>query len=371
MDQKKQTTPKQNSQGLLEELDGSRQTQLAVQALIDTAPVGIALINNQAIAWADQTMHNMLGYEADLLPHTSLQTICAGPEEFDRFCDAVHAASKSSEIIHRDVRFVAKDGGIIHCYTRSRLLDLGNPSKGIILAAMNINELKGLRKKVNESKTHIRRLSSKLLQAQENERRIVAKDLHDGIGGKIAGIKYMVEKTLKEPGTPPSTRCSLEPILSLVEKTIDEIRTISKGLWPSALDDLGILRALAGLVREFRTVYSGIHIEVQPNIHEEDEIPEDLKIIIYRVVQEALNNVVKHSNASFARVLLTKTGNGIEVFVEDDGKGFHVDQCISPETEGHCYGLEAMRERVELSRGTFSIWSTKGKGTSIRAFWSV
>lgn len=370
MDQKQQISPTRSSQALLEELEGSRDTEVAVSALIETTPVGVALINNQAIVWADQTLHNMLGYEADSLSQTSLKTICADPQEYHRLYDALHATSKSTQVIHRELRCIAKGGMIVHCYARFRLLDLGNPSKGIILVAMNINELEGLRRTVKESKEHIRMLSSKLLQAQESERRIIAKDLHDGIGGKIAGIKYMVEKTLGEPGALPSTRRSLEPILSLVENTIDEIRTICRGLWPSALDDLGILRALAALVREFRTVCPDIHIEVQPIIRE-DEIPEHLNIIVYRVIQEALNNVTKHSKASFVRILLAKTENGIEVSIEDDGHGFDIDQCISREADHHCYGLEAMRERVEFSGGTFSIWSNKGRGTSLRAFWSV
>ena len=112
-------------------------------------------------------------------------------------------------------------------------------------------------------------------------------------------------------------------------------------------------------------------LETRYNHGMKQYIPEHLNIILYRLLQEALNNVVKHSRASFVRVLLAKTGNGIEVSVEDDGQGFHVDQCISAETERHCYGLEAMRERVEFSGGAFSIWSTKGRGTSIRAFWPL
>jgi signal transduction histidine kinase len=100
-------------------------------------------------------------------------------------------------------------------------------------------------------------------------------------------------------------------------------------------------------------------------------LPEPQKIVIYRLVQEALNNVSKHSGADHVQIHLIKNSNGIKLCVQDNGRGFNKETILSDENEKEGLGLQGMKERAELSNGTFEIWSEKGKGTGILVRWPI
>jgi signal transduction histidine kinase len=115
-------------------------------------------------------------------------------------------------------------------------------------------------------------------------------------------------------------------------------------------------------------VYTGIHIHKQVHVSEAD-IPQSLKIVIYRVLQEALNNVVKHSGASMATLTMDMKKGRLVLMIQDDGEGFDVQATLSGKGHGKGFGLAGMRERTELSGGSFSIESSPGAGTTIGASW--
>ena len=139
-------------------------------------------------------------------------------------------------------------------------------------------------------------------------------------------------------------------------------------LRPSTLDDLGILSTIAWLCREFQATFSTVEIKREITA-EESEIPSPLKIVLYRVLQEALNNVAKHSGADKITISLMKKDDTIQLAVEDNGCGFDVKEALSVESSERGFGLGSMKERTELSGGTFVINSAKGSGTFILASW--
>lgn len=219
---------------------------------------------------------------------------------------------------------------------------------------------------IRESEKQLRSLSLQLLNAQEKERKRIAQELHDGIGQIMAAIKFGMENILS-PGSQrkdPSVTKTRDTTIQLIRKAIEEVRRISTDLRPAILDDLGILATLGWFIREFESIYSDIRIERRLTIREE-EIPDPLKIVIYRLFQEAMNNVAKHSQARHVSVSLAKKGNLMELAIADKGIGFDL------EIPRAGIGLVSMRERVELSGGKFTLQSTKGKGTVIWATWPV
>jgi signal transduction histidine kinase len=173
-----------------------------------------------------------------------------------------------------------------------------------------------------------------------------------------------------DKGTAEASADSLEAVVPLAQEAIEEVRRISMDLRPSTLDDLGILTTISWFCREFQAIYSGISIEKQINI-EEDEVPDLLKTIIYRVLQEAMNNVTKHSNANLVRLSLRKTDGTIELVIEDNGLGFDLEDALSVDSDRRGLGLASMKERTELSGGSFAIDSAKGTGTIVRASWPL
>jgi signal transduction histidine kinase/methyl-accepting chemotaxis protein len=224
---------------------------------------------------------------------------------------------------------------------------------------------------LRKSQTDLRQLSTALLNAQERERKMVAGEIHDSIGASLAATKFKVETVFKEMGDHnPQATAALASIIPIVQGAMEEARRIQMSLRPSMLDDLGILTTINWFCRQFQSTYSNISIRREIDI-EEHEVPDSLKIVIYRVLQEALNNIAKHSKASVVLLFLRKTGQAMELVIRDSGQGFDLSETQSRKGGSRGLGLDSMRERIELSGGSFSIESRKGAGTLVRAAWSL
>jgi len=236
----------------------------------------------------------------------------------------------------------------------------------------DITERKLAQQALQQSEEQLRYLSSQLLSAEEKERKRIARELHDGIGQSLTAIKFRVENVLQQMDRGKAKRIAepLGTIIPLIQQSIEESRRIQMDLRPSILDDLGILATLSWFCREFQTTYSGISIEKLIDINE-DDVPDSLKTVIYRISQEALNNVAKHSKADVVHLALRKSGGKIELTIQDNGDGFDLKEILPREGSERGLGLTSMRERTELSGGTFEIESTIGRGTTIRASWPL
>jgi len=221
-----------------------------------------------------------------------------------------------------------------------------------------------------KSGEELRLLSSQLLTAQETERGRIARELHDGIGQSLSAIKFRVEDALGQlaKGSTESSVSTLGNLIPVIQGTVEEVRRITMDLRPSTLDDLGILATIAWLCREFQATYAAVEIKREISA-EESDVPNPLKIVLYRVLQEALNNVAKHSGANMVTISLAKKNNTIQLAIEDNGCGFDVEEARSVESSERGFGLGSMKERTELSGGTFVINSAKGKGTFVLASW--
>lgn len=218
--------------------------------------------------------------------------------------------------------------------------------------------------------SELQNLSRKILSAQEDERRYLAKELHDSIGSSLTAIKIVLERNIDAltKGKEASDEIRLENLVGLVQETIRETKRIQHALRPPIIDDLGIMVALHSFCREFNKFYPHIQIRQAFDIQEE-EIPEALKIVIYRVCQEAFNNVAKHSSATSVCLTLKKQDNGIDLAIEDNGQGFSPQDLLAQRGETVGMGLSSMKERSEITGGTFSIQSSQNMGTTISVSW--
>ena len=227
-----------------------------------------------------------------------------------------------------------------------------------------------LERRVEERTAELRRLSSQLIEVQERERKRIARELHDSIGQFLAAIKFGLENAINK--MPENTaKESLElfrGLIPLVQEASDEVRKIHTDLRPGLLDDLGIVATISWFCREFERLYSGLRIEKEIYI-EEKAIPESLKTVIFRILQEALHNVAKHARAGLVRIALTKADDRINLFLQDNGQGFDIDRALPSDRSERGFGLTSMKERAELSGGSFAIYSAPGAGTTIRASW--
>ena len=228
-----------------------------------------------------------------------------------------------------------------------------------------ISERRQTEQALRRSEQALRSLSLKIIETQENDRKLMAKELHDSIGSSLAAIKFAVEGRLEiMRDDPPKDIIPLEKIVDHIHDTIKEVRRISTNLRPSMLDDLGLLAALRWYCSYSAEMHGGTRIETRFAL-EEHEVPEFIKIVIYRVLQEALNNALRHSKADTVRVSLEKINGCIRLCVKDNGCGFDPEDIMKNDDPLTGYGLRGIRDRAELVGGSLDLDSSQGRGTAV------
>lgn len=216
----------------------------------------------------------------------------------------------------------------------------------------------------------LRELSAQRLTVQEIERKRIAADLHDGLGQSLSVLKFCVEDALRliaEKSTGEAEDV-LRRLVGKIGESVGEVRRITMDLRPSTLDDLGILATMSWFAREFQRVYHGIAVEQEIGLLEKD-VPGPLKTTLYRILQEAMNNIAKHAQADRINVALLKIDHRIELRIRDNGVGFDMAEVGARRGAEKGFGLVGMQDRVSLSAGTFEIESALERGTTIRVSW--
>lgn len=218
---------------------------------------------------------------------------------------------------------------------------------------------------LRHSEQALRLLSLKIVDTQENERRQLAKELHDSIGASLSAIKFFLEENIaSRPDTAHSDGTSLKSIVGYIQNTIQEVRRISMSLRPSQLDDMGLVAAMQWYCRSSGKMYANTRIETQLSVAEY-KIPHFAKVVIYRVMQEALNNALKHSKAANVQVRLAERRGCILLCVKDNGCGFDPEDPRREADPMSGFGLKGMRERAEVVRGDLSIDTRPDQGTVV------
>ncbi len=256
--------------------------------------------------------------------------------------------------------------------TASLLYDRKGTLLGAIESIRDITERSHARHALLRSERQLRELSSKLISAQEEERKRISRDLHDSIGQSLAALKFNVESVQQTmlKGEHEFALKSLGGLVPKIQHVIEDARRIYMGLRPSVLDDFGIIATIGWCCREFQETYPETAIETRIGIRE-DEVSEPLKIVIFRIIQEALNNISKHSNAKQATLSLMRSPTALELSISDDGVGFDTQFPADGKVHSRGLGINGMRERAELSGGIFTITSIIGKRTAVRAAWPL
>ena len=245
---------------------------------------------------------------------------------------------------------------------------------GELLAANRAleNEVAARRKgeaALRESDERRRLLAIQLIDAQELERKTIAHDLHDVMGHSLTSIKLCLENTI-EKNASASKDLKLREVVDQVRTAIRQVHEISVNLRPPILDDLGVVATLSWFCRNFEAMCPWIFINQQIHVNE-SQIPDHLKIPIFRITQEALNNAAKHSQCKQVTCRLLSMAGKIELEIIDDGVGFDMQRrCLPNESTKITFGLSTMKDRAELSGGTFNVLSAGGAGTTVHAEWT-
>lgn len=209
---------------------------------------------------------------------------------------------------------------------------------------------------------HFRKLARSVWRVQEDERRRLARDLHDGIGQHLTALRHRLDRLAG--GSTPASADSVQEALSLCDAAIRETRALSRLLRPQILDDLGLEAALRWLARQ-SSEGRGCAIEIAIS-DLPDPLDGELSTLIFRLAQEALTNASKHAQAQHVVIRLSCRAERLQLLVVDDGVGCNVDAAWARSSSGESTGLASMRERVRLFGGQFLLQSQPGEGLQLR-----
>jgi signal transduction histidine kinase len=216
---------------------------------------------------------------------------------------------------------------------------------------------------VQSNRKRLETLSRKLVEVQETERRHLARELHDEIGQSLTAILYRLEAVKTSRVNPNGI---LDEAIGITDRTMQSVRNISLDLHPSLLDEAGLPETLRWYIdRMVRgdTLEVGLSVTPLP-----EKLPLDVRNACFRIVQEALTNVVRHAEARHARVQIRSSGSRLEVAVWDDGRGFEVEEAYGRARIGGSLGILGMQERAELLGGELVFVSSPGVGTTVKAW---
>lgn len=351
--------------------DTLRQTQYELEKLqerfmelYDNAPVGyISIDTGGAINTANRTAADLLGLTRKELVGRSF-TRCVATGDKTRFLEFIKPLSPGRPHGWEEVRLLKAGGEIFYTRLEGHALNRGGPeSSEILLCLSDISEKKQAEDELAKTRDRLRKLAVHLQSVREEERKSIAREIHDEMGQVMAYLKMslpVIEARIPETDT--ETRRRIQTMKGSLADSIQSTKSIISRLRPYQLDELGLIPALESYVQEFQQQF-GIktHLfasDMQPGLSPEKATA------IYRIVKEGLSNVARHSGASYVVVSITEGSKKITLEIRDDGVGF-AKIAYDSDTS---YGIIGMRERAVSVDGDLEIYSRTNSGTRLTAW---
>jgi PAS domain S-box-containing protein len=342
-----------------------QQNALLVQDLYNNAPCGyhsldpegiFVQINDTELTWLGYSPDELLGKMrfSDLLTEGSRGTFEKNFSEF----------KERGSVRDLEYDLIRKDGTVLPVLLNATLIrdKAGNylMSRSTVF---DITERQQAERALKESEERLRFLAVQLLGVQEQERKRVSMELHDDLGQSLLVLKMQLNAVIRQFSPEPPIREDLKKAAGYIDEVIDKVRRLSHALSPTNLENLGLVKAIKSLLEEFQRYHD---IAIEADLDEVDHLlwPE-VDIGIYRILQEFLTNVHKHAEATKVKVTIKVLSEKVAITMEDNGKGFVLEEVQSQRRERGALGLISMEERVRMFGGRIALSSQKGQGTRI------
>jgi signal transduction histidine kinase len=318
---------------------GERNPDGRMQPLVT---VGMDISAVEPVTLVDQTLHNYMLKPAFVLSSKELYALSEADEIYYAIVIPLNWGNQAKAIY-----IIADELPLLGEQENQFFSSFGSLTELVLSNTLLLNEVKS-------SQLSLQKLSRQLVQVHEEERRNLARELHDEIGQYLTALKLRLGSTARVTG-------QLDQSLLLVHELIQKVRKISLDLRPSVLDDLGLLPALEWYFERY-TQQTRIVVDFDPQNLERQRFSNEIEITIFRIVQESLTNVARHANVEQVFVRLETRPGEIALEIEDEGAGFAIDA----QKAGSSSGLTGMVERARLLQGSMEIQSRLGKGTIIK-----
>ncbi|MCB2227661.1 MAG: PAS domain S-box protein [Desulfarculaceae bacterium] len=336
-----------------------RESEERYRTAIEYSNDGVVLIKDNILWYVNRKFAEMFGYDSRReIVGRSLGTI-VHPEDRERVV-AISAGRRQGQVVpsRYDFKGLRKDGSSLFIAVSATIVSY----KGRTVNLAYLRDVTDRRRHEDE----IRQLSRRLIQGAEDERKRLAADLHDEFGQSLTALHLGVrslESSLPTELALQQARC--EQLILRIEDLAENVRKISSDLRPDMLDHLGLIPTLEWYAEELRQRATGLEVEFKA-VGFKRRLDPKVEIVLYRIMQEALNNVVKHAGAGKVSIRLTYSHPTAIMVISDDGRGMDISKDAPAREPSSGIGLISMRERVASVGGTIDIRSEPGKGTTIR-----
>ncbi len=355
--------------GAIETLEDVTERRVVEDALIESEQSYRALFES---AYDAIWVHNMEG--TILTANDALSELCGYPLKelvgmnVKQFIGNEHDVKLAREVKKKlladgridapyEMNLVRKDGTKLLTIITTNLVNVGNDVKAFQNTARDVTNEKRMEE-------NLRYYLQQITRAQEEERKRIARELHDDTAQLLLSLSRQLDNFIRNEDKFTREQTSiLKDIQEQVNRGVQSVHRYAQDLRPSLIDDLGLMAALRSLVKRAQE-YNDITIKLEVS-GEERRLPSEVEMLLYRVVQEALNNVWKHARATEAGIDIRFAGKQVEVCVSDNGIGFELSETIDDLAQTGKLGLIGMQERARLLGATLSFDSTPGKGTRV------
>jgi two-component system sensor histidine kinase UhpB len=286
-------------------------------------------------------------------------------QEWKEKGEYLYARATEEGVAYTETRFRRRDGSVIDVLISIAPIISGSPLAGATVTAIDITESKANRIKLEEAYDKLKFLSGMLIDAQETERRKISGELHDEIGQALTAVKLNLHNLGTRMAGGTANMGDVARCTEITDLALSQVRDMSVNLRPPQLDLMGLSAALEWLLKRPEKA-AELDVHFTTGLRSDGRTPQ-AEITCFRVVQEALTNVLKHAHARNLWVNVSEDEREIELRVRDDGVGFDPDAAKARALRGGSIGLLSMEERVVLQGGLFELQSRPGAGTLIHA----
>lgn len=343
----------------------SRQKFAELEALeatiLDSIPHAVLGLKNRRIIFANEGLYAVFGWLPEELIGQTTRILFRSEEEYDQAAvKNLYEILEAQRIYRSELTYRHKSGSDVICRINCSRIGSGLKDRGIVVTYEDITEQKKAEQKLALFHEQIRSHSAHLESAREEERKSIARELHDELGQLLTVLNMdLALLSKKMPDGQPFLMEKITEMTRLVEVILDSLKRISMKLRPDLLDHLGLAAAIEWQADNFRR-HTGIRCDLSVEMRKLDIAP-NLATAVYRIFQETLTNIARHAGASSVKVSLRADRGRIILKVKDDGKGITAKE----QTKPSAFGLIGIRERAYHWGGEVKIIGQKGKGTTV------
>jgi PAS domain S-box-containing protein len=355
------TVPFQGSPGVLVcfcDISNRKAAEERFRILFDQAPDSMFIysLQDRKFLEVNEEFCNNLGYTLDELLQLEPDRVFTG-KNGSSILKKIHSGRRKRKMIF-ETEYYRKNGTVFPAEISIQWIEC-NGAECALAVSRDITPRKKHERLLEESQQQYRELSIHLQNVREEQNALIAREIHDDLGQSLTALKMhlsLLEKHM-DKANDNNAQELMTDMKSILDDTVYRVRKLSRDLWPSQLDISGIIEALEVQVAEFRQ-YSGIEVVFAPPV-QDISLPKDRSLAVYRIVQEALTNVVRHANATRVTIDVYVEAGQLHVILKDNGKGIKIRKSDKNLT----FGILSMKERAAMFKGSLTLSSSTGRGT--------